>query len=138
MSTSTYKCFCGQSSVTLPVNKSEGGLITSLGPSSQIKCHCKDCQLKSGTAFSSNTLVLEKDVKFAGKVKDYVSKAASGNDVIHTFCGNCGSNLAHNTKAFGDKMAIQTGILGFSDVPYVAELFEKDRWTGVEAVKARL
>jgi hypothetical protein len=64
-------------------------------------------------------------------------KAASGNTVSRVFCSTCGSALSHKSKAFGENQAIQTGSLRetFSKVPIKTELFTKDRWTGVDAVK---
>nr|XP_031861359.1 uncharacterized protein CI109_003331 [Kwoniella shandongensis]KAA5528431.1 hypothetical protein CI109_003331 [Kwoniella shandongensis] len=94
-----------------------------------------DCQHTSGTAYSSNILPKQSDVKITGAVKEYGSKAASGNTVTRVFCGECGSPLAHKSKAFGDAMAVQTGNLpDFRKVPYGAELFVKDRWTGLQPI----
>ncbi|GAA5871765.1 hypothetical protein JCM16303_000858 [Sporobolomyces ruberrimus] len=118
------KCLCGASSIS----------AENIDDSMQIKCHCTDCQLTSGTSNSSNVLAKEKDVKIEGNIGEYTSKAASGNDVTRIFCKGCGTHFAHNSKAFGDAMAVQTGPLGFNKVKYGAELFTKDRWTGVAAV----
>ncbi|GAA6031853.1 hypothetical protein JCM8097_002021 [Rhodosporidiobolus ruineniae] len=120
---STYTCLCGASSITLTPSKD-----------GQIRCHCTDCQLTSGTAFSSNIFAKSADTKFDGKIGRFTSKAASGNDVTHIFCTGCGTPFAHDSDAFGDQLAVQTGPLKFKDVPYVAELFVKDRWTGIEPV----
>ncbi|GAA5834003.1 hypothetical protein JCM11251_003590 [Rhodosporidiobolus azoricus] len=125
-STLNGTCLCGASTITVKNASTEG----------QIKCHCKDCQLTSGTAHSSNILAKEADVDFQGKIGRYTSKAASGNDVTRIFCTGCGSPFAHNSAVFGDSIAVQTASLGkFHNVPYQAELFVKDRWSGIEAVK---
>ena len=43
-------------------------------------------------------------------------------------CGDS-SAIAHNSKAFGDSMAVQTGnLLGAAALPFEAELFVKDRF----------
>ncbi|UZJ55471.1 hypothetical protein CBS101457_004791 [Exobasidium rhododendri] len=120
-------CLCGKTTV-----KVEGE-----APQEQIACHCTDCQQSSGSAFSTNILVPQKDVNISGSVAQYDMKAASGNTVSRIFCGNCGSALSHKSKAFGDNQAIQTGSLRqtFSKVPIKTELFVKDRWSGVDAVK---
>ncbi|GAA5844176.1 hypothetical protein JCM3766R1_003281 [Sporobolomyces carnicolor] len=118
------KCLCGQSSITAKVDDSI-----------QIRCHCVDCSLTSGSAFSSNVLAKEADVKIDGDIGKYTSKAASGNDVTRIFCKQCGTPFAHNSSAFGDSMALQTGPLGFNKVKYGAELFVKDRWAGVAPVE---
>ncbi|BGP38352.1 hypothetical protein JCM10449v2_002284 [Rhodotorula kratochvilovae] len=123
MATYTGTCLCGQTRIAVKGPKSD----------SQVKCHCTDCQLTSGTSNSSNIIVKESDVEITGAVAKYVSKAASGNDVTRFFCGKCGSPFGHNSVVFGDSMAVQTGTLGgaFKDVPYGAELFVKDRWWAV-------
>ncbi|GAA6000316.1 hypothetical protein JCM10207_007957 [Rhodosporidiobolus poonsookiae] len=121
MSTYRGKCLCGKSEILIDGPKVD----------SQIRCHCSDCVKTSGTAFSSNILIKETDVRFVGRIAKYVSKAASGNDVTRIFCGNCGAALGHNTVAFGDSLAVQTGVLGFKNVPYGVELFAKDRWADV-------
>ncbi|BGP14382.1 hypothetical protein JCM10213_004506 [Rhodosporidiobolus nylandii] len=123
-STLNGSCLCGASTM----------VVKNADKSGQIKCHCIDCQLTSGTSNSSNILAKEADVEIKGNVGKYVSKAASGNDVTRIFCSGCGTPFAHNSAAFGDSMAIQTGPLRFTDVPYVAELFVRDRWAGIKAV----
>ncbi|GAA6063562.1 hypothetical protein JCM10212_004493 [Sporobolomyces blumeae] len=70
MSSYSGKCLCGASSIT----------ASNIDNSMQIKCHCTDCQLTSGTSNSSNVLAKEADVKIEGKIGKYTSKAASGND----------------------------------------------------------
>jgi len=115
-------CLCGNVTITV-----EGESQTS-----QIACHCTDCQHSSGSAHSTNILAPISDVKFAGETKEYNAKAASGNTVTRIFCSNCGSALAHKSKAFEPKMAVQTGNLpDFRKIPFEAELFCKDRWTGL-------
>lgn len=55
-----------------------------------------------------------------------------GMTVERLFCKNCGSALAHKSVAFGDAMAVQTGnIPAFRAIPFGAELFTKDRYTGI-------
>ncbi|GAA5983084.1 hypothetical protein JCM11641_004906 [Rhodosporidiobolus odoratus] len=124
MATYSGSCLCGASTIKVTGPEAEG----------QIKCHCTDCQLTSGTSNSSNILAKESDVEISGSIGKYTSKAASGNDVTRMFCSNCGTPFAHNSAVFGDSLAVQTAPLGFANVPYVAELFVKNRWTGVKAV----
>ncbi|KAJ7914523.1 Mss4-like protein [Mycena leptocephala] len=117
-------CLCGQTTIELK--------STHTG---QIVCHCSDCKQTSGSAFSTNILEPIKDVTITGPVKEYVATAASGNAVTRVFCGNCGSAITHLTAAFGDKQVIHTGnFADFASVPIIAELFVKDRWTGLAPV----
>ncbi|KAF7985694.1 hypothetical protein HWV62_2262 [Athelia sp. TMB] len=90
----------------------------------------------SGSAFSTNILAKDAKLTVSGSNVDYVSKAASGNDVTRTFCGKCGSSISHKSAAFGDATAVQTGILfqHFKNAKVAAELFTKDRWVAFEPV----
>lgn len=43
--------------------------------------------------------------------------------------------MAHKSVAFGDSMAVQTGNLpAFRKIPFGAELFVRDRYTGLAAI----
>ncbi|ORY32293.1 Mss4-like protein [Naematelia encephala] len=120
----TGQCLCG--AVQIKVDTTE---------EKQIACHCTDCQHTSGSAHSTNILPKITQVELTGDVKEYNSTAASGNTVTRLFCGTCGSALAHKSKAFGDAMAVQTGNLpDFRKIPFAAELFIKDRWTGIPEI----
>ncbi|KAL8278169.1 hypothetical protein RQP46_009342 [Phenoliferia psychrophenolica] len=104
-------------------------------------CLCGNTKVEVASSHSdgqiTNILAQQNDVKITGSVKEYNSKASSGNTVTRVFCGDCGAALAHKSKAFGDAMAVQTGALqgDFSKIPFVAELFTKDRWTGLAPIK---
>lgn len=114
-------CLCGGCKISVASDHAD-----------QIACHCKDCSLSSGAGFSTNILAKQTDVKITGDVGTYGAKAASGNIVERLFCKNCGSALAHKSVAFGDAMAVQTGnIPAFRAIPFGAELFTKDRYTGI-------
>ncbi|KAF8878721.1 Mss4-like protein [Infundibulicybe gibba] len=119
-------CLCGQSKIEIS--------STQEAQASAI-CHCTDCKQTSGSAFSTNVLAPQKDVKITGPIKNFDIKAPSGNTVTRIFCGNCGSALSHKSVAFGDAQAIQTGnFKDFANVKIAAELFVKDRWPVLEAV----
>ncbi|TFK33328.1 Mss4-like protein [Crucibulum laeve] len=117
-------CLCGKTTIKLESSHED-----------QIICHCWDCKQTSGSAFSTNVLAPQKDVKIDGPVKNYDIVAPSGNTVTRIFCSNCGSAISHKSVAFGDAQAIQTGnFRDFSDVPISTELFAKDRWSGLGPV----
>ncbi|WWC86169.1 uncharacterized protein L201_001042 [Kwoniella dendrophila CBS 6074] len=120
----TGSCLCGSVKINVASTQEK-----------QIACHCTDCQKTSGSAHSTNILPKISDVDFTGDVREYNSKASSGNTVTRLFCGTCGSALAHKSKAFGDSMAVQTGNLpDFRNIPFAAELFVKDRWSGLPPI----
>ncbi|KAJ7734269.1 Mss4-like protein [Mycena metata] len=117
-------CLCGQTTIELASTHTE-----------QIVCHCTDCRQTSGSAFSTNVFVSARDVIIRGPVKEYSSKAASGNTVTRRFCSNCGSAISHLSATFGDARAIHTGNFpDFAQVPITTELFVKDRWTGLAPI----
>jgi len=108
----------------------------------QVICHCWDCKRTSGSAFSSNVIVPEGDLKIEGPTKEFKTKVPSGNTgayagshprseslkyffhtaVTRLFCGNCGSALSHHSPVFGGGTAVQTGNFDyFTNVPIVAE-----------------
>ncbi|KAJ2914150.1 hypothetical protein MD484_g6259, partial [Candolleomyces efflorescens] len=121
------QCLCGETTITIENGDSF---------KNQILCHCWDCKQTSGSAFSTNILAPVKDTKIEGPVKEFGVKALSGNTVTRVFCGNCGSAISHRSVAFGESAAIQTGNFRyFADKPVAAELFTKDRWTGLVAVE---
>ncbi|KAF8655354.1 hypothetical protein AX16_003089 [Volvariella volvacea WC 439] len=110
-------CLCGATTITI------------------ILCHCLDCQRTSGSAFSTNVLVPDENVKIEGAFGTYQSKALSGNTVTRTYCTKCGSAIAHASPGLGGNHAVQTGnIPHFRTVPIGTELFVKDRWTGIPAI----
>ncbi|GAA6000315.1 hypothetical protein JCM10207_007956 [Rhodosporidiobolus poonsookiae] len=118
------KCLCGSTHIT----------VNDLKPDNQIKCHCTDCQLTSGTSNSTNVLVDKSKVTMTGKLGEFTSKADSGNGVTRVFCTACGCPVAHQSAAFGEGIALQTAMLGLVDAPFTAELFVKNRWPVVAAV----
>ncbi|RDB27017.1 hypothetical protein Hypma_005110 [Hypsizygus marmoreus] len=118
-------CLCGQTKITIASDQQQ-----------QLICHCLDCRQTSGSAFATNAIVLQKDVTITGPIKTYESKAATGNIVTRVFCGICGSAISHKSAYFGDKQAVQTGnFADFAKIPFLAEIFIKDRWTGLAPIE---
>ncbi|KAJ7921127.1 Mss4-like protein [Mycena leptocephala] len=117
-------CLCGQITIEIKSTHSE-----------QVVCHCSDCKRASGSAFSTNVLVANKDLIITGPVKEYLVVAASGSTVRRVFCGNCGSAIVNISPGLGDSQAIQTGnFADFANVPITTEIFVKDRWAGLEPI----
>lgn len=56
-------------------------------------CHCRDCQLATGTAFAAAMLVAVDAVTITGDVKYHDVTADSGSIVSRGFCPTCGSRL---------------------------------------------
>ncbi|KAF8069259.1 Mss4-like protein [Lyophyllum atratum] len=118
----TGHCLCGDTTIILDTEDT----------GEQVACHCQDCKRTSGSAFSTNALVLQREVTIKGPIKTYDTKGPTGNTVSRIFCSKCGSAISHKSQAFGDAQAIQTGnFTAYSRVPFHSELFTKDRWAGI-------
>ncbi len=66
-----------------------------------ILCHCEDCQTMSGAPYRGAVVVAGQDFDLSGTVKNYIKKAASGNDRIQAFCPECGTHM-YATAVDGD------------------------------------
>ena len=57
-------------------------------------CHCRDCQVLTGTAYRTTVPTPIGDfVLRSGAPKTYVKVADSGNRRIQAFCGDCGTPI---------------------------------------------
>jgi hypothetical protein len=57
-------------------------------------CHCRDCQVLTGTAYRTTVPAAVADfVLHSGAPKTYVKVADSGNRRVQAFCGNCGTPI---------------------------------------------
>lgn len=66
----------------------------SADPSGVVYCHCRNCQVTSGGAFSSNVMVPPDSLTItSGALTRYEDTAESGNTVSREFCNQCGSAL---------------------------------------------
>ena len=81
-------------------------------------CHCTHCRKQSGTAFSMNVAVAAESVKISGDtLKTYEDVGTSGLKVLRKFCGNCGSPIASDVKAFAGLLFLKAGT--FDDPSWV-------------------
>lgn len=63
-------------------------------PETAYYCHCRDCQLGSGSAFHVAVLAPEDSfVKLSGQTSQYTKTADSGNGITRVFCQQCGAPL---------------------------------------------
>ena len=56
-------------------------------------CHCRDCQIGSGSAFHVAVLAPDESFRLHGSTAVYSKQADSGNDIHRHFCPNCGTVL---------------------------------------------
>jgi hypothetical protein len=75
------------------------------------KCHCRDCQRATGSAFAAAILVPRSEVTITGEVKYYEAIGDSGNLVSRGFCATCGSRLFGKPTQVPDVMSIMAGSL---------------------------
>ena len=75
-------------------------------------CHCKSCQLESGSAFAvlvaidRNTLRIEGDTP-----KSFTRLGGSGKPMTNYFCGNCGTSISHESANSPNLVFIPAGTL---------------------------
>jgi hypothetical protein len=60
-------------------------------PLISLKCHCRDCQRASGSAFAPMLYVATATLTSTGELKYYEVKAESGRAFSRGFCPECGS-----------------------------------------------
>src|SRR5438067_8553837 len=75
------RCHCGEITYEAEVE-----------PGSVNVCHCRDCQMLTGSAFRANIAApAERFCILTGKPREYVKVTDSGARRVHAFCGSCGS-----------------------------------------------
>jgi hypothetical protein len=63
-------------------------------PTTARACHCTDCQILGGTAFTTNVVVTTGTFKLLrGAPATYIKTAESGNQRAHGFCPTCGTRI---------------------------------------------
>lgn len=104
--TRTASCRCGQLTVTCagePVRVSV--------------CHCLACRQRSGSAFAAQARFRASQVTMAGKSKDWVRAADSGNLITYAFCPECGSTVHFTGGNFPDLVAVPVGAFADPNFP---------------------
>jgi hypothetical protein len=79
-------------------------------PRRMLNCHCRDCQLGSGSGYSATVIMAASAVRLTkGQTKRYEKTAESGNIARRDFCEICGTPLfassSGNTAYLGVKAA---------------------------------
>ena len=79
----TGGCLCG--AIRYKCSAELGGIIY---------CHCRNCQIASGGAFSSNVMIAPDSLTITtGKLTCYEDTADSGAQVKREFCNQCGTAI---------------------------------------------
>ena len=73
-------------------------------------CHCRDCQLASGSAYGAVVIVSEADFSLlTGEPSWYEKKADSGSLMRRGFCASCGSPLFAKSEVSPETIALHAG-----------------------------
>lgn len=95
------KCLCG--SVRYTCNAE---------PVMTAACHCTHCQKQTGTEYSVIVGVPADSVSVEGdSLKTYEDTGTSGISVLRKFCGNCGSPVLSDVKAYEGLLFLKAGTL---------------------------
>lgn len=80
-------------------------------PAMQGVCHCRNCQVQAGSAFSMIIGVSEPALTVVGNPKTYLDHSESGNEVHRAFCDNCGSPLFSRIGGMPGMVFVKAGTL---------------------------
>jgi hypothetical protein len=69
-------------------------------PLVMFKCHCRDCQRATGSAYAPNVWFNVTDVSISSETRSYDVVSDAGNSVKHDFCGDCGSPIGMRTDHY--------------------------------------
>jgi hypothetical protein len=99
MPTRTGQCLCGAVRYTIGAE-----------PVAARICWCRDCQhiASNGTV---NILVPSDSLEVTGPLTEYLSVAASGNQMRRRFCPACGSHLFANSSGRPQLTVVRAGTL---------------------------
>ncbi|KAL5344277.1 hypothetical protein ACLOAV_010781 [Pseudogymnoascus australis] len=101
MSAATGSCLCGNIKVTIVGE-----------PVKNILCHCTDCHKITGSHFSDNAQVLDKNFTLvSGTPKQFTKTADSGSEITSHFCGDCGTTLWRSGIFFPGGKIVKSGIM---------------------------
>ncbi|MEM7225667.1 MAG: GFA family protein [Pseudomonadota bacterium] len=81
-------------------------------PQTLYLCHCRDCQKQSASAFGMSLWVARENFEIVqGTPKVWIRGAASGGQVICSFCPECGSRLFHAGAPDSEVVSLKAGSL---------------------------
>lgn len=76
-------------------------------PASAYYCHCRDCQIGSGSAFHVAVLADEATFRLvSGETAIYWKVADSGNRIGRVFCPSCGTVICWTGDGFPDQVVL--------------------------------
>lgn len=94
-----------------------GGLTARVAgaPRDVYVCACRNCQKKSGSAFTYAAIFSAAEVSVAGAHKQYRYTGDSGRWIENNFCPTCGGFVFFTAQGFPDFIGINVGALDDQD-----------------------
>ena len=111
-------CFCESIAYEAELDESGVGI-----------CHCRDCQIFSGSAFRTSGIVASGDFRFTRGTPKYFDKTADSGAVRRmAFCGECGTHLCSLPAEEGGFVSIRVASSHqFSSLQPTAEIYCSSR-----------
>jgi hypothetical protein len=113
------RCHCGEITYEAEVEPGNVNL-----------CHCRDCQILTGTAFRAGIPAPAESFRIVtGKPREYTKVADSGTRRVHAFCGTCGSPVYSCAPQNPKSYSLRVGALNEADAlgRPVTEIWTKRR-----------
>lgn len=81
-------------------------------PLRMVNCHCRDCQLASGSGYSATLIMNAESVRLVrGQCQEHLTKAESGNVAKRQFCAVCGTPLFAASSARPEFVGVKAASL---------------------------
>jgi len=98
-------------------------------------CHCRDCQLQSGSAFQVFGIVDYGSIVLRqGKLSEFTQEAASGFDMIREFCTVCGTPLFVRSTRFPEiQMILISALLDSQSIKPAFQIWCSSKVSWAEA-----
>ena len=114
----TGNCFCELIEYEAELDESAVGI-----------CHCRDCQIFSGSAFRTSGIVSQQNFRFTkGKPKYFDKVADSGAMRRMAFCGECGTHLCSLPSEDGGFVSVRVASCReFDQLKPAAEIYCSSR-----------
>jgi hypothetical protein len=77
-----------------------------------VNCHCRDCQVASGSAFSPTIIMSRDAVRLTkGEPVHFEKRAESGNTARRSYCATCGTPLFASSSGSAERIGVKASSL---------------------------
>lgn len=115
-------CQCGQLSID----------ISAEDPEITVVCNCKQCQRRTGSAFTYAVFFKRVDVTVSGQKKDWTRPTNEGRTLTNHFCPVCGTNVFWSPELRPDFYGVAAGCLTTPSPTPGAAIFVSEKLDWVE------